>query len=94
MPDRLTPAKIVAPWTPAEVDALNAYQQSGRFHPYTCRECPASLTATPDGWVCMDPTCESHTKWRRGRHYCAEFPTVQQTWAHASSLTIAEDADA
>lgn len=25
-----------APWTPEEVDALNAYQREGRFHPYTC----------------------------------------------------------
>ncbi|MGE5510507.1 MAG: hypothetical protein ACM31O_04545 [Bacteroidota bacterium] len=27
---------IKAPWTPEQVEALNAYQRSGRFHPFTC----------------------------------------------------------
>ena len=25
-----------APWTDEEVEALNRYQRSGRFHPFTC----------------------------------------------------------
>ncbi len=28
--------RITAPFTPAQVDALNAYQREGRFHPFTC----------------------------------------------------------
>jgi hypothetical protein len=43
---------ITAPWTPEQVDALNRYQQAGRFHPFTCPEGHGSLTATADGWVC------------------------------------------
>ena len=45
--------KIVAPWSPDQVEALNNYQQRGRMHPFTCA-CNGSLilTATPAGWVC------------------------------------------
>ena len=47
-----------APWSQEEVDALNAYQKEGSFHPYTCPgnfpDCKdhRELIATEDGWVC------------------------------------------
>lgn len=28
--------KITPPWTAEEVNALNAFQTQGRFHPFTC----------------------------------------------------------
>lgn len=51
---------IYAPFTPEQVENLDAYQKAGQFHPFTCpgdkmkkggceiRE----LLATPDGWIC------------------------------------------
>ena len=51
--------------TPAEVDALNRFQHSGQFHPYTCGgnrtdanhlDGEGILVATADGWVC--PYCD------------------------------------
>ena len=51
---------IRAPWTPTQVDALNAYQRSGFFHPYTCGQRSrwahedGLLVATEVGWVCPD----------------------------------------
>lgn len=49
----------------AEIDALNRFQHSGQFHPYTCggnrtdenhKDREGILVATADGWVC--PYCE------------------------------------
>lgn len=47
--------KIYAPFTDAEVSALNAYQESGDGHPLTCM-CGdhIPLIATNDGWVCKN----------------------------------------
>lgn len=28
--------KIYAPWTEEQVDGLNRFQRSGKFHPFTC----------------------------------------------------------
>ncbi len=69
--------RITAPWTPAEVEALNLYQQEGRLHPFTCggdRGDPAhrayaaehggdngQLVATEEGWVC--PVCRYKQDW-------------------------------
>ena len=56
---------IRAPWTDAQVEALNAWQQRGDVHEYTC---PYShddgsrvLIATRDGWVC--PSCGYRQRW-------------------------------
>lgn len=43
--------QIKAPWTPEQVEALNLWQISGTFHPYTCPN-GTDLTATGAGWVC------------------------------------------
>jgi len=61
---------IYAPWGPDLVARLNAYQQSGEFHPYTCGgkrkdanhlDGEGILVATPDGWVC--PYCGYRQSW-------------------------------
>lgn len=66
-------AQIHAPWTPAQVAALNAFQKSGRMHPFTCggEHAPGlpRLVARADGWHCSDPYGE-------GCDY-------RQYWAHA-----------
>lgn len=65
--------KIEAPWTPEQVAGLNAYQDCGWVHPFTCA-CGAALEATEDGWTC-------NGSWHFDREEGA-FPVVQ-TWAHA-----------
>jgi hypothetical protein len=51
--------------TQEQLDALNAFQHSGRFHPFTCGgnrtdekhlDGEGILEATPDGWKC--PYCD------------------------------------
>ncbi len=65
-----------APWTAEQVAALNAFQHSSRYHPFTCggnrtdekhldRE--GVLIATPQGWIC--PYCEFKQDW------CFDFMT-------------------
>lgn len=54
------PSDIVkAPWTSAQVRALNLYQAAGVFHPFTCggvrldgHACRETLVATEAGWDC------------------------------------------
>ena len=66
---------IEAPWTLDQVRALNNWQVSLDFHPFTCGKRQLSphrtslgdagvLIAQPQGWVCLD--CD-----------------YTQTWAHA-----------
>lgn len=73
MPDQTPDRLIRAPWTPEQVAALNAFQQRGGMHPFTCGgdHAPGSpvLVAHEDGWRCSDP-------YREGCDY-------RQDWAHA-----------
>jgi hypothetical protein len=50
-------------WTDEEVARLNAYQERGYMHPFTCpghADCPSrNLKATPEGWVCA---CGDYTQ--------------------------------
>lgn len=61
--------QIKAPWTPEQVVALQLYQDSGIFHPFTCgnRENHPpemyALVPTVRGWIC-------------------QFCDHQQDWAH------------
>jgi len=48
---------INAPFTDEQVAALNDFQKSGLFHPFTCggeHKRHVDLVATNDGWVCPD----------------------------------------
>lgn len=60
--------KVDAPWSPDQVASLNAYQDSGRFHPFTGKRKENGdetvLIATTVGW----------TETPRG--------PIVQTWAH------------
>lgn len=44
--------RMQAPWTPAEVEALNEYQRRGEMHPFTCANGCGVLEATESGWRC------------------------------------------
>lgn len=39
-------------FTEDQVASLNAYQDCGRWHPFTCPCGSGALKATVDGWVC------------------------------------------
>jgi hypothetical protein len=65
-------ALVVAPFTPEQVASLNAYQEAGVMHPFTCdNEMHGSrefvLVATETGWRCRSRWCDYY-----------------QTWAHAA----------
>lgn len=64
------PDKIKAPFSRMEVWSLNAYQDSGLGHPYTCPNCGALLLATALGWICRDFAAR--------RNHCL----YTQNWAH------------
>ncbi|HLH92115.1 MAG TPA: hypothetical protein VKX28_27085 [Xanthobacteraceae bacterium] len=59
------PDKITAPFTHAQVDALNHWQRRGFVHPFTCAndhgQFSRDLVATVDGWIC--PHCDYRQKW-------------------------------
>ena len=44
--------KITAPFSMEQVDALNAWQADGTYHPFTCGNCRNILIATVNGWIC------------------------------------------
>lgn len=46
-PDQITP-----PWDSRQVAALNAFQDRGDFHPFTCANGCGNLVATATGWLC------------------------------------------
>ena len=59
----ITEPLVRAPFTPEQVDSMNAYQASGAFHPFTCpdhyirqgdRIDHVSLRATESGWTCSE----------------------------------------
>lgn len=55
---------ITAPWTPAQVDALNKFQRAGFVHPFTCandHDGDRTLLATRSGWIC--PHCGYTQGW-------------------------------
>ena len=73
----MTAVVITAPFSAAQVAALNAYQATARFHPFTCggermdaahraRQAVhggdfGQLVAEPDGWRC--PVCNYRQDW-------------------------------
>lgn len=65
-------SRLLPPWTDEQVRALNAYQQAGYMHPFTCPNRSdgqhqndgsdlGTLVAGTDGWWCRD--CEYTQRW-------------------------------
>ena len=64
--------QLKAPFTKGQVDALNKYQNEGKFHPFTCCSHPVpecerkagksegKLIATVNGWICP---CGKYTQY-------------------------------
>jgi hypothetical protein len=79
-----------APFTPAQVASLNAYQASETFHPFTCGNelCPgtdgdsAVLIAAESGWRC--PACPYAQDW-------AMDMMADGSWRDYSQISISVD---
>jgi hypothetical protein len=64
-------AEVQAPFTPDQVAALNDFQKSPHFHPFTCGsgnrtdvahlDGEGILVATVEGWLC--PFCDYRQSW-------------------------------
>jgi hypothetical protein len=54
-------AKIKAPWTEDQVQALNRWQKFGYVHEFTCPNDGGALHATLTGWVCTQ--CDYVQDW-------------------------------
>lgn len=73
---------IRPPWTPDQVATLNAFQERGGMHPFTCGndQHPVSvvLMARRDGWHCPDPACDYRQFWAHAfmadREAWSQFP--------------------
>ncbi len=52
-----------APFTDEQVASLNAYQEAGTGHPFTCggQDCREILRAERDGWRCL--RCDYRQGW-------------------------------
>jgi hypothetical protein len=80
------PEAVARPFTPDQVVALEAFQRSGRFHPFTCpnrgddehRDTGVDLGAlvpTVRGWIC--PYCDYTQDWAHG--FMADPQTLERT---------------
>jgi hypothetical protein len=70
--------KVIAPWSPETVDALNRFQDWGVMHPFTCGIDSAhgtgKLRATEQGWKCTDPNCDYRQNWAHDFMADPDFP--------------------
>ena len=63
--------QIYAPFNKEQVAQLNAFQDSGITHPFTCGQqdmldhkgSEAVLIATSSGWICPIPSCNYQQDW-------------------------------
>jgi hypothetical protein len=76
--------QLWAPFTDDQAASLNAYQEAGAGHPFTCgtETCRGILQATRDGWRC--PNCDYRQGWAlewmadwSWQRHCAERPGAQ-----------------
>lgn len=55
-------SKVYPPWSPEQVDSLNAYQQDGRMHEFT-GPMGETLVACNEGWLGMKGTIVQTWAW-------------------------------
>jgi hypothetical protein len=71
---------IRAPFTPAQVEALNRFQREGGMHPFTCGAPHWPLVAETDGWHCPVRGC---CYWQNWAHAFMANPAA---WPKVSPL--------
>jgi hypothetical protein len=75
--------RVDTPFTEDQVRELNAYQDRGEFHPFTCGTDSnhPNLVATANGWICT--ACAYTQNWAHG--FMAANPTsLRMTKSEAS----------
>lgn len=93
---------IVAPWSERQVQALNEFQHSGLWHPFTCgrrSEHPGQwphqdegiLTATAQGWVCPVQECEYTQNW--AYDMMADERFLEQLQGNSIFAALADDTE-
>ncbi len=86
---------IRAPFSPHQVACLNAYQQIGTFHPFTCgvshEEGRQVLVARPNGFICPDEDCGYRQDWA---HAFMADETWLNSWLAASKRNGGNGGDA
>lgn len=55
--------QVFAPFTPDQVESLNACQRLSGLHPFTCPHDRAMLAAQSTGWVCTMERCTFTQNW-------------------------------
>ena len=73
---------IKAPFTPEQIKALNYFQWSGVFHPFTCANQgdeahngeQVELVATKNGWIC--PYCGYTQDWAHA--FMADYEAIKK----------------
>lgn len=83
--------KIIAPFTPAQVTALQFYQDEAPFHPFTCGNRDdhpelhgdkGVLVPTVRGWVCQ--FCDYTQNW--AHDFMADKPAMEASLAARRAL--------
>jgi hypothetical protein len=67
--------KLLAPWTDAQVNALNRWQSLWHAHPFTCpseQHPGVSLVARHEGWFC--PLCDYRQDWAHAEMASGAWP--------------------
>jgi hypothetical protein len=73
--------RVIAPFTKAQVESLNAYQRSGVFHEFTCPRDHVCGNLTPDGDKCGMPHSVALQATESG-WVCPDGDGYTQDWAH------------
>ena len=74
--------RIAAPWTAAQVDALNRWQRNNLVHEFTCgnEHCDGgdrTLVATRRGWICCH--CDYRQDWAHA-FMCHPHEETREWW--------------
>jgi hypothetical protein len=88
--------KITAPFSPEQIKALNYFQWSGVFHPFTCANQgdeahngrQVELVATKAGWIC--PYCDYTQDWAHALMADYEKIKAQVALRETSTLELME----
>jgi len=75
--------QVFAPFTPEQVEALNKYQKSGAFHPFTC-----GISSLPVRSYKPNPNCEKSNNGEgiliaTAEGWICPCGNYKQNWAHA-----------
>jgi hypothetical protein len=60
------PKLLRAPWTTPQIEKLNSFQGSGKYHPFTCGAVHSGhriLKAFKGGWHCPELDCDYVQRW-------------------------------